>query len=95
MATSRRRFLKLVTAGSAALIAGSAPAAPAAAQKKRPPATGGTKRPKAVEKEIDTQRAYVARTLQAVRGYPLPAGSELGFAFRPLTPPKKRRRSPR
>jgi len=92
MATSRRRFLKLVTAGSAALIAGSAPAA---AQKKRPPASGGTKRPKAVVKEIDTQRAYVARTLAAVRDYPLPAGSELGFAFRPLSPPKKRRRTPR
>lgn len=92
MATSRRRFLTLVTAGSAALIAGSAPAA---AQKKRVPAAAKPKRPKAVEKEIDTQKAYVARTLKAVRGYELPAGSELGFAFRPLAPPRPRRHPPR
>jgi len=92
MATSRRRFLKLVTAGSAALIAGSAPAA---AQKKRPPAAANKKRAKAVEKEVDTQKAYVGRTLKTVRGYTLPAGSELGFAFRPLAPSKPRRRPPR
>jgi len=100
MTTSRRRFLTLVTAGSAALLAGAAPVR--AQTKTRPRATGKTAnrpraagkgaavRPRAVEAEIASQKAYVTRALRAVRGYALPAGSEMGFAFRPLAPRKRK-----
>ena len=87
---SRRRFLKLVTAGSGALITG---VLPASAQPK--PARTRRARPAAVQAEIDNQKKYVANQLKAVRGYVLAPGSEMGFAFRPLRPAKGRQRSAR
>lgn len=90
MATSRRRFLTLVTAGSAALLAG---AVPARAQTKPRPRAGRkavAARSRAVEAEIAHQKAYVTQALRAVRGHALPPGSEMGFAFRPLVPRKRK-----
>ena len=90
MRTTRRRFIKIVTAGAAALAAG---AVPAVAEQKstRPRAAARPARSRAVAAEIESQKQYVARTLKAIRGYDLPAGSEMGFAFRPLAPRRRRR----
>jgi len=89
---SRRRFLKLIAASSAGLLAGTASAAPAPARRaKTARAKAGNaklapepSRSKAVEAEIESQKKSLARTLKTIRDYPLPPGSEMAFAFRPI-----------
>ena len=89
---SRRRFLKLMAAGSAGLLAGAASgaAAPARRAKTARAKTGSAKlaaeipRSKAVQAEIESQRKYLAKTLKTIRDYPLTPGSEMAFAFRPI-----------
>ena len=95
---SRRRFLRLIAAGSAAAAATPAAAlARAVTPKQRPakPAPGtpgarpagprdGAGVPPAVAGEIRTLKALVEQALQAVRDTPLPPGSEPAFAFAPL-----------
>jgi hypothetical protein len=97
---SRRRFLGLIAAGSAA--AATIPAAALAhavtlKQKPAKPAPGakpagprdGAGAPPAVAEEIRKQKAVVAQSLQALRDYPLPPGSEPAFLFAPLRPRRK------
>ena len=90
--STRRAFLRLVAAGSAALAAGAvaplAHAAPAPAKRKRA-ATAAPVTP-AIRREIASQKAYVARSLRVIRDHVLPAGSELAFTFRPLRPRRRR-----
>jgi hypothetical protein len=100
---SRRRFLGLIAAGSAA--AATTPVATlahAVTPKKKPakPAPGApgakppgphedTGVPPAVAGEIRKQKALVEQSLKALRDYPLPSGSEPAFVFVPLRPRKK------
>ena len=89
--TSRRRFLKLITAGSASLLAGSASGARSIAAT-APARSRDSSRPlpRVVRVEIESQKQYLAKALKAIREYPLAAGSDMAFTFKPLGP---RRRS--
>ena len=85
---TRRAFLKLVAAGSAAIVTGAVvPLARAAAA---PAKRGRTAVSPAMKAEIANQKAYLDRTLKTIREYALPAGSDPAFVFRPL-PPRRRR----
>ena len=92
---SRREFLRLVAAGSAAAITGSAPrVARAAARAARAPAAKSPAtpaRPAAVRTEIDRQKKLTADALRTIRKHELPAGSPLAFTFRPLRPMKMKK----
>jgi len=90
---TRRRFLSLIAAGSAA--AATAPmrsiAAPATERKKpAPPAPSP-----AVAREIEKQKGYVADALKTIRAHQLPAGSDMAFVFQPLRPRRKEARRAR
>jgi len=90
-AMSRRRFVALVAAGSAALIAKPAEGVAAAAAKRRGRghAAASPAMPAATAKELARQRASTLETLKTIRGHAMPPGTELGFVFR-ATPPRKR-----
>lgn len=88
---SRRQFVTLVAAGSAALIAPAAGAAPAPAPRKR--RAGGGAGPRtasaATERELARQRASTLETLKTIRGHAMPPGTELGFVFRAVRPTRR------
>ncbi len=83
MRTSRRRFLGLAAALSA--LAGTAPAALARTVTRRrpgPPLPAKAGAPAAaLAAEIEKQKKSVARALAAVRGFPLPPGSDPAYRF--------------
>ena len=96
-ALSRRRFVTLLAAGSAALAA--APALPAARARTKPgstarhqppaaaakPATAASaSTPSALQKEFDRQHAGTLTTLKTLRAIALPPGGDLPLVFRPL-----------
>lgn len=96
---SRRRFLGLIAAGSAAATTPAAALAHAVAPKRRPaqpaPDTPAAKPagphdgagvPPAVAEEIRKQKAALEQSLQAIRDYPLPPGSAPAFVFAPFRP---------
>jgi len=98
--TSRRVFLKLLAAGTAAALA--APASSLAATRKRSPRAGAAKPAPArtaagghvaLPAEIDKQRKSTAASLKVLRDYSLPAGSPQAFSFRPLKARRGRRSS--
>ena len=87
---SRRRFVTLVAAGSAALLAPSGAAlandgrthrkhvaAPAPPSPPQPPPAS------AAQKEFDRQRAGTLATLKTLREFTLPPGGDLPLVFRP------------
>jgi hypothetical protein len=85
---SRRHFVTIVAAGSAALLAQPALAIhggsrrrkkAAPAPKPQAPATGAA----ATQKEFERQRAGTLATLKTLREYPLPPGGDLPVVFRP------------
>ena len=88
---TRRRFVALVAAGSAALLSRPARAATAAVKKAaagKPapaakPAPAPT-RPASLSAEIDRQRAGTLETLKTIRAHAMAAGAAPGFVFRPL-----------
>lgn len=85
--SSRRRFLKLIAAGSAAAATAAVPTARAATRKRaHAPAQP---MPAKIAKEIDNQKAYVSKTLDVIRLYPLPPGTEPAFVFQPLDSPRR------
>jgi hypothetical protein len=98
---SRRKFMKLVAAGSAAALA--APAATLAATAKAArraghpasaaPAHGEKSAPRfvATPAEIEKQKKYVAEALKAIRNFELPPGSDQAFVFAPLRPRRARK----
>lgn len=101
-AASRRRFLRLIAAGSLAGLAASlgapAGAADAPARRRRlPPPTAppSPAPPPGAWEEICKQKESVAASLRTIRDYALPPGSETAFVFAPLPPaPARPRRSP-
>ena len=100
---SRRQFVTLVAAGSAALLAPPVVAAPAgakagashrkpqgtASEKPEPPAPAPAPTP--AQKEFDRQRAGTLATLKTLREFPLPPGGDLPVVFRPRRTGKRER----
>jgi hypothetical protein len=90
---SRRGFLGLIAAGSAAAAIPAAALARPVTPKKRPakPAPGASPAgprgdagvPPAVAEGIRRQKAAVGQSLQVLRDFPLPPGSEPAFVFAP------------
>jgi hypothetical protein len=91
MKRSRRSFLKILAAGSAAVAtrpaaglaatrARRAPAAKAAA----PAHATAAPPPAALRAEIERQRKDLDKILKTLREFPLPPGSSPAFVFRPL-----------
>lgn len=98
---SRRRFLALVAAGATASATGAAAAtdpAPAASAKKaksrksaKPPVYAPPPPPSAaIARGIRQQKEWTEGSIETLRAYELPPGSEQAFAFRPM-PMKKRK----
>ncbi|MEQ1834660.1 MAG: hypothetical protein ABL977_16565 [Candidatus Eisenbacteria bacterium] len=94
-ALSRREFVTLVAAGSAALIA-----APVGAdehtRRKRSSKPGDKPAPPQAEpskfdRELARQKASTLATLQQLRDFPLPPGGDLPVVFRPQRPSKRGR----
>jgi hypothetical protein len=107
MRRSRRRFLRLLAAGSAAAVAAPLSGAARAATPAKPHPKGATPKaapgapkrgaapapPAATAEEIRKQKANVEQALKAVRDYPLPPGSDPAFVFAPLAAGKTERES--
>lgn len=106
MTATRRRFLRLLAAGSAAAVI--APATTLGATRKRttsrtapkpaltphpaaPPRVEPAPRPEALTEEIKKQKGFVAEMLKTVRAHSVPPGIEPAFVFRPM--PARRGRS--
>jgi hypothetical protein len=92
-ALTRRRFVTLVAAGSAALMASPLAAATGAATRtarprKRGPAVAADDGPGTAE--FERQRKSTLDTLAVIRRHAMPAGTEMALVFRPL---KSARRS--
>jgi hypothetical protein len=90
-AMERRRFMKLLAASGAAVLAGARPdpATKAASRRK----TGARPRravPPAVEKEIESQKKSLDETLRAIRQYDLPPGSPPAVVFHAMRARKGR-----
>ena len=79
-AMSRRRFVTLVAAGSASLLA----AGPARGAARRSAAAKPAARAMspATRRELERQRKSTRETLAKIRGHAMPPGTELGFVFR-------------
>lgn len=90
MTRSRRQFLKLVAAGSAAALTGAsrrslaADAVKVAAKHTAQSAPASAGSTGSVRAEIQKQKQQTAETLKIIRDYPLPTGSPMAFAFKPL-----------
>ena len=94
---SRRSFVTLVAAASAALLAQPGVAAAAARRthktgappvgKPLPPASASS----ASQKEFDRQRTGTLATLKMLRAHALPPGGDLPVVFRPLRVAKRGR----
>lgn len=93
---TRRRFVSLLAAGTAAVAASPALAAPAPVPAKKPkpaaakpPATAPSSA--ALQKEYERQKKGTLETLATLRKFALPPGGELPVVFRPLRPTRKER----
>lgn len=95
---SRRKFVTMIAAGSAALLA--QPLAGLAATRRKgaahKPAAhakpgASSPAPSATEREFQRQRASTLETLKTIRAHKLPAGSEPAFVFRAMKPSHKER----
>jgi hypothetical protein len=106
MTATRRKFLRLLAAGSAATVI--APVAAIAGTRRRtapkpaltphpaaPPRVEPTPpvRTAALAEEIKKQKGFVAETLKTVRGYSVTSGIEPAFVFRPMPARRKRART--
>jgi hypothetical protein len=89
---SRRDFIKLVAAGSAAASLGRSGRALAATTAKSAPAkhttTGKPARSAALETELNKQKKSTADTLKTLRDHELSPGAPLAFVFKALKPRK-------
>ncbi len=79
---SRRRFVALMAAGSAALIAPGAGAVATAPAKRR--AAGAATLAPVDRKELLRQQAATQATLQVIRGHAMPPGTEMASVFAPI-----------
>jgi secreted PhoX family phosphatase len=96
MKSSRRRFLKLVAAGSAAVIASNVVPVGAATASKPATTKSGSRtssRSAGVEAEIKKQKGFLTAALKAIRDYDLPPGSEQAFVFAPIKAAPRHARS--
>lgn len=90
-ALSRRRFVALLAAGSAALAAAPAQAVATAAKTVRRAArTRSTGADDAAQREIARQKALTSATVRVIRAHAMPPGTEPASIFRPLSPHKER-----
>jgi hypothetical protein len=89
----RRRFVTLVAMSSAALLTSPLSRAMAALEKGGKVARGRTAPAPAIRKEILNQEKSLADQLKVIRGYELPPGSPMAFAFEPRFTARKRERS--
>ena len=90
---SRRRFVAVVAAGSAAILAQPVDAATAAAKHAAPakaPAAGPAMSV-VQRKEYDRQHAATLETLKTLRAHAMPPGTEMASVFRARRPAKKAR----
>ena len=78
---SRRRFMTLIAAGSAAAAIAPAERVVAATAPAGKPAASAP--PPKVRAEIEKQKKATAEQLKVIRNYVLPAGSPMAFEFRP------------
>jgi hypothetical protein len=92
-AWSRRRFVALVAAGSAALIAQPGAAAERPRRRRTPSPKPAPHPPELskLEREMARQRAGTLATLKQLRDYPLPPGGDLPVVFRPQRTPSRGR----
>ena len=94
-ALTRRGFVTMVAAGSAALLARPGLAEEAARRKGASAPAGKplppTPAPSAAQKEFDRQRAGTLATLKTLREHPLPPGGDLPVVFRPERARKRAR----
>lgn len=92
-AVTRRRFVKLVAAGSAALVAVPALAAPAKRRATATKAKPTSKTPPAADVSRDLARAREATraTVATIRAHRLPPGGDLSVVFTPLRTERKGR----
>jgi hypothetical protein len=91
---SRRRFVTLLAAGSAAalaapvaaLAASTAPAKAVAHAKTSPPPSAAPAPPgnAALRAEVEKQKKALADQLKVIRDYHLPPGSNMAFVFQPV-----------
>ena len=94
---SRRGFVTMVAAGSAALLARPGLAAEVAApRRRRASAPAGKPQPaaappSAAQKEFDRQRSGTLTTLKTLREHVLPPGGDLPVVFRPQRARKRGR----
>jgi len=90
---SRRRFVALVAAGSAALIAAPSGAGRIAAAAARParPAPPERTLGAASRRELARQRRSTLETLRTLRAHPMPPGTEMAGIFRARRPAKRER----
>ena len=90
---SRRQFVSLVAAGSAALFATPELAAAAAGSRRKrattpaettaTPAAAPAPSPSAAQKELERQKTGTLTTLKTLRAVTLPPGGDLPVVFRP------------
>jgi len=89
---SRREFVAVVAAGSAAVL--SQPAGVLAETEKarpKPAPSAGPKMMAAQQKEFDRQRKSTLGTLKTIRDHAMPPGTEMASVFRARRPAKKER----
>ena len=93
--TSRRRFLELIAAGSAAMLAGSVAPVRGATAPARPKAKATSAVSPAIKAEIESQKQQVLKALTVIREYPLATGSDMAFVFEPRKPARNAGRATR
>ena len=95
MKRSRRKFLKLLAAGSAAVAARPAQVLAAEPRTRRParppagPLGPAAVPPPALRAEIARQQRELEKVLKTLRDYPLEPGSEPAFVLTPMRAAKK------
>ena len=91
MKKSRRRFLTLIAAGSAAIAARPAAALAAGPRRRHParppvgvPGAPAAEPPPALRAEFARQQRELEKTLKTLRDYPLEPGSDPAFVLMPM-----------
>jgi len=93
---SRREFVAVVAAGSAAVLSQPAgvladAAAPSGKARPKPAPAPAAKMTAAQQKEFDRQRKSTLETLKTIRDHAMPPGTEMAAVFRARRPAKKER----
>ncbi|HEU4725398.1 MAG TPA: hypothetical protein VFU59_08900 [Candidatus Eisenbacteria bacterium] len=81
---NRRRFIHVLAASGAAVIATGLPGAKAAPPPKAAARRPAKPLPPAMNRELQNQEKSVADMLKVIRAYELPPGSDPAFTFRAM-----------